>query len=335
MVKIKIHNPKEDRNEPTFRVMLAVQHYFREIGIDFTSSNDYDFLFIGMNDFINKKWSIEESIDWGSENVERLGENGDYFLFDGSDSTSIMGGVEVMRNTNPIYYIKNQFLDFDLYNNPYSFGRWFWGEGDNNQSHNCRYNLTEEDRSKMKLSGWNLGHLQGHLFEKNIPRVSSKSIDVCAIFQAEHRENYEHTFRNDIPYTEHRKGVWNTLDKKFNSITDKLPYQEYIDKLRNSKVAISPFGMGEICFRDFEVMALKSILIKPDMKIVNTKPNIYIDGETYYSVKYDWSNLNEVIESVLDKNIDSVQKYRELYDTKHYILHYYELLKNLNGVETE
>ena len=52
-------------------------------------------------------------------------------------------------------------------------------------------------------------------------------------------------------------------------------------------------------------------------------------------VKYDWSNLNEVIESVLDKNIDSVQKYRELYDTKHYILHYYELLKNLNGVETE
>ena len=335
MVKIKIHNPKEDRNEPTFRVMLAVQHYFREIGIDFTTSNDYDFLFIGMNDFINKKWSIEESIDWGSENVERLGENGDYFLFDGSDSTSIMGGVEVMRNTNPIYYIKNQFLDFDLYNNPYSFGRWFWGEGDNNQSHNCRYNLTEEDRSKMKLSGWNLGHLQGHLFEKDIPRVSSKSIDVCAIFQAEHRENYEHTFRNDIPYTEHRKGVWNTLDKKFNSITDKLPYQEYIDKLRNSKVAISPFGMGEICFRDFEVMALKSILIKPDMKIVNTKPNIYIDGETYYSVKYDWSNLNEVIESVLDKNIDSVQKYRELYDTKHYILHYYELLKNLNGVETE
>lgn len=331
MVKIKIHNPKEDRNEPTFRVMLAVQHYFREIGIDFTTSNDYDFLFIGMNDFINKKWSIEESIDWGSENVERLGENGDYFLFDGSDSTSIMGGVEVMRNTNPIYYIKNQFLDFDLYNKPCSFGRWFWGEGDNNQS----YDLTEEDRSKMKLSGWNLGHLQGHLFEKDIPRVSSKSIDVCAIFQAEHRENYEHTFRNDIPYTEHRKGVWNTLDKKFNSITDKLPYQEYIDKLRNSKVAISPFGMGEICFRDFEVMALKSILIKPDMKIVNTKPNIYIDGETYYSVKYDWSNLNEVIESVLDKNIDSVQKYRELYDTKHYILHYYELLKNLNGVETE
>jgi len=330
MVKIKIHNPKEDRNEPTFRVMLAVQHFFREIGIDFTTSNDYDYLFIGMNDFMNKKLTLEESVDWGSENVEKLGENGDYFLFDGSDSTSIVGGIEVMRNTNPIHYIKNQFLDFDLYNKPCSFGRWFWGGGENNQS----YNLTEEDRSKMKLSGWNLGHLQGHLFKKDIPRVS-KSIDVCAIFQAEHKENYEHTFRNDIPYTEHRRGVWNTLDKKFNSITDKLPYQEYIEKLRESRVAISPFGMGEICFRDFEVMALKSILIKPGMDIVNTKPNIYIDGETYHSVFYDWSNLNEVIESVLDRNVDVVDRYREMYDTKHLILHYYEMIKNLSGVETE
>ena len=108
-------------------------------------------------------------------------------------------------------------------------------------------------------------------------------------FRPKHRKNYEHTFRNDIPYTNHRKGVWNTLDKKFNSITEQLPYQDYIKKLRESKVVtISPFGMGEVCFRDFEVMTLGSILIKPDMKIVNTKPNIYIEGETYYGVKYDW-----------------------------------------------
>ena len=51
------------------------------------------------------------------------------------------------------------------------------------------------------------------------------------------------------------------------------------------------------------------------MKIVNTKPNIYIEGETYYGVKYDWSNLNEVIESVLNKNVNVVDKYREMYDT--------------------
>ena len=29
MIKVKIHNPKEDRNEPTFRVMLMMTPYFR------------------------------------------------------------------------------------------------------------------------------------------------------------------------------------------------------------------------------------------------------------------------------------------------------------------
>ena len=45
------------------------------------------------------------------------------------------------------------------------------------------------------------------------------------------------------------------------------------------------------------------------MKMVNTKPNIYIDGETYYGVKYDWSNLNEVIESVMDNFVNVMDKY--------------------------
>ena len=156
-----------------------------------------------MNDFINKKLPLEQSIEWGSENVEKLSQGGDYFLFDGSDSTSIMGGIEVVRNTNPIYYFKNQFLDFDLYKNPNNFGRWFWGKGENDLS----YDLTKEERNKMKLSGWNLGHLQGHLFNNSnvYPPTDFKPIDVCAIYQFEHKENYEHTFRNDIPYTEHRK----------------------------------------------------------------------------------------------------------------------------------
>ena len=53
-------------------------------------------------------------------------------------------------------------------------------------------------------------------------------------------------------YTNHRKSAWDILDNKFTSKKDKLPYQEYINTLYNSKVALSPFGMGEICFRDFE-----------------------------------------------------------------------------------
>ena len=57
--------------------------------------------------------------------------------------------------------------------------------------------------------------------------------------------------------------------------------------------------MGEICFRDFECIYVVTIMIKPDMSMVLTEPNIYIDKETYFAVNYDWSNLNEVVDEIL------------------------------------
>ena len=212
MIKVKVINPTIDRNEPTFRLMMYCKDLLREYGIDITESNDFDYMFIGMNDFINKKLSLKESIEWGSENVEKLSQGGEYFLFDGSDSTSLMGGIEVMRNTNPTYYVKNQLLQKEKYKVPSNFGRWFWGNGEFDLS----YDITEDEWDKIKLSGWNLGHLQTHLFRDRInPINTNKLYDVCAIYQAEHRENYEHNNRNDIPYTKHRKGAWEVLDKKY------------------------------------------------------------------------------------------------------------------------
>ena len=177
---------------------------------------------------MDKKIPLEESIEWGSENVEKLSQGGEYFLFDGSDSTSLMGGLEVMRNTNPTYYIKNQLLQKEKYKVPSNFGRWFWGNGEFDLS----YDITKDEWDKIKLSGWNLGHLQTHLFKDRInPINTNKLYDVCAIYQAEHRENYEHNNRNDIPYTKHRKGAWEVLDKKYISKKDKLPFQEYWEYL--------------------------------------------------------------------------------------------------------
>ena len=56
MIKIKILNPTVDRNEPTFRVMLGCADLLKTYSIEITDSDDYDYLFVGMNDFINKKY---------------------------------------------------------------------------------------------------------------------------------------------------------------------------------------------------------------------------------------------------------------------------------------
>ena len=295
MIKVKILNPIEDRNEPTFRVMMACREALKTYSIEITESDDFDYLFVGMNDFMNKNLSLTDSVDWGLENLNKVTEGGDFFLFDGSDSTSLMGSIEILEQCDALYLFKNQLLKREEYKKPNNFGRWFWKSGDLDLS----YDIKDKDWNRLKLSGWNLGHLNPQLIEKMPPVNPIKPHDVCAIYQGDHRENFEHTIRNDIPYTEHRKGAWEILDDKFDSRKEKLPQDQYFQYLYDSKVCLSPFGMGEICFRDFECINVGTIMIKPDMSMVLTEPNIYIDKETYFAVNYDWSNLNEVVDEIL------------------------------------
>ena len=44
-----------------------------------------------------------------------------------------------------------------------------------------------------------------------------------------------------------------------------------------SKIGLSPYGQGEICYRDVELMQFGTLMIKPDMSKIHTIPNPYID----------------------------------------------------------
>lgn len=77
------------------------------------------------------------------------------------------------------------------------------------------------------------------------------------------------------------------------------PWEEYVQELCSAKACISPFGYGEVCFRDFEAVLAGAVLIKPDMSHLETRPDIYRPWETYAPVKWDWSDLPEVVDRVL------------------------------------
>jgi len=292
MIKVKILNRTFDRNEPTFRPFSFIENMLRDYSIEITDSGDFDFLFVGMSTFLDKKKPLEESIEWGLENLSKI--TGDYFLFDGSDSTSLMGAYEVFEQSNATYLFKNQLLSREEYKIPTSFNKWFFGSG---SDLDLGYDIPKNKWDRVKLTGYNLGHLLPQ-YRNFQPINQNKNIDVCAIYQANHSYNEDHGARNDLYYTNHRKGAWDILDSKFDSRKDKLPYEEYIQTLYNSKVAISPFGMGELCFRDFECMQFGTIIIKPSMEKINTIPNIYLDNDTYLSVNYDWSDLNEKVDKI-------------------------------------
>ena len=93
MIKIKIPNPFQGRNEPTFRPLFFAKDVLKDYSIEITESDDFDYLFIGMHDFMNKKVSLTESVEYGLNNLSKI--SGDYFLFEGTDSTSLMGAYEV------------------------------------------------------------------------------------------------------------------------------------------------------------------------------------------------------------------------------------------------
>ena len=79
-----------------------------------------------------------------------------------------------------------------------------------------------------------------------------------------------------------------------------MPKTQFLRLMADSKIALSPFGMGEICFRDFELMQFGTIMVKPSMEHLQTLPNPYIPGVTYIPVEHDWSDLKTVLDSSVE-----------------------------------
>ena len=60
MIKIKLYEQEIHRNETTFRPFVMAKDMFREVGIEFTTSDDYDYAFVGQASIIDKKKPLKE-----------------------------------------------------------------------------------------------------------------------------------------------------------------------------------------------------------------------------------------------------------------------------------
>ena len=102
MIKIKLLEKDIHRNETTFRPFLFAQDLFREAGIEFTDSDDYDFAWVGQASIIDKKKPLQDSIARGLEFITEI--TGDYMIVDGQDSTSLIGTIDVFRESNALLF---------------------------------------------------------------------------------------------------------------------------------------------------------------------------------------------------------------------------------------
>jgi len=81
--------------------------------------------------------------------------------------------------------------------------------------------------------------------------------------------------------------------------TAKIPRRRYIAELRQSKVVVSPFGWGEITLKDFEVFLTGGLLFKPDMSGIETWPDLFADGVTCVTHRWDLDDFETVLDGIL------------------------------------
>jgi hypothetical protein len=89
-------------------------------------------------------------------------------------------------------------------------------------------------------------------------------------------------------------GRWRVLAPR-----DRVPQDVYDQEMLRSRLCVSPFGFGEICWRDFEAILCGCLLVKPDMSHLRTLPDLFEPGVTYVPVRWDFADLAERCEPFL------------------------------------
>ena len=270
-----------------------------------------------------------------------MAEGGDYFLFDGSDSHSMMLAYDAFVNSNAIYLFKNQIhRNKDNYKVPKAFNKWYFGSG---SDLDLSYDIPDNIWNRIKLTGWNmLSNVPSH---KNYIKVNeNKPIDICAIFGTGGDEpTPAHGVTTHILYREHRENIIKVVDelsKKYNVASSRQPFDQYMKTLYDSKICISPYGMGEIRQGDGESIQLGTIICKEDMSLFDFGSNVWIEDETYIPFDYDCSNLYEQLDNALKNYNPEIvnnmrRKYLEEYDYHKLCKRWYDIFRNIDGISDE
>jgi len=79
----------------------------------------------------------------------------------------------------------------------------------------------------------------------------------------------------------------------------RVPQDIYYHEMSRSRICVSPFGYGEICWRDFEAILCGCVLVKPDMSHIETEPNVFVSDVTYVPVRWDFADLGAKLKDLL------------------------------------
>jgi len=132
-----------------------------------------------------------------------------------------------------------------------------------------------------------------HRFNQPYRPEKNKTIDLHARFATEGTPWYQ-AMRSECDTALNQLGNLNVARGA------SVPLYRFTAELKHSKICFSPFGYGEVCWRDFEAIMTGSVLLKPDMSHIETYPDIFRPMETYIPVRWDMEDFEPTVRRVLE-----------------------------------
>lgn len=322
--RLVVFSKGENGNSASFiRPLLRVRKKIRRSKVDISINPDIRSMQEADCVFVNSKYFRDSYPVWDSSAVESIREmlkgmrkfTDRVVWFDTSDSTS--------SNQFPILDCVDLFCKNQVFTDTNNYLKNFYGGRIYTDYYNRKFGITDEmcnftdeslvpsanELSKIRIS-WNsafgqYGHgvrsaidrkvgnnipwLLKHLYRLGSPS-KERSVDISC------RVGLSHT-RNTVLFQ--RQRLIDSIARIWPIEVGKLNRSKYWSELKNSKVVCSPFGWGEIAYRDFEIFLCGGALLKPDLTHMKTWPDLYRDDETFTSISWDMSDLQEKVESLL------------------------------------
>jgi hypothetical protein len=179
------------------------------------------------------------------------------------------------------------FTDHLVRQRGWSIGDWHFGSP-----------VPQEYEDRLVL-GWNLGAAPrlARALRRHCPPWSRRDIDVTcrvALRSVDGRDWYS---RHRLETLE----ILRRLEPDYRVVTaGVLPGdaawvrpRRFRRELRRTCLAFSPFGWGELCYRDFEAVCAGCLLVKPSVDHLRTRPDIFQPDRTYIPVRWDLADLEE------------------------------------------
>jgi hypothetical protein len=267
------------------------------------------------------------------DNLAKFNEETNVIFFDTSDSAGYLLG-EVLPFVRS-YYKHQTLVDKSHYMRPMYGRRLFTDYYHHNNSITDKPNYEEDviqvlhssDLEKIKVS-WNtglanysfMGDYLGKIYRafpmKGILRYPNKFTRPSAARSLDVQCRFGTSYNKETVAFQ-RKAIATILQHRVQ--TKKVNRYHFYRELKSSKVVMSPFGLGEITLKDFEVFLSGSLLMKPDMSHMETWPNFYTK-DTYVAFDWSLSDVSEKLEAILENYQDFVQIAQNGQDVyRHYI----------------